>query len=222
VIKDVRRRGIAIDDPFAKGEFDVPKPAESDVFLEFGELQSMMALVDTLPLGSRKHRVLVMYLFACVTGLRIVDTMKLTWGDLNLDNDKMHLKKVAQKTRRGFIAPIFDSAAQLLVMSIEDINNVEADNKVFYPYSGTTINNTLKELAVLADVDKPISFHSARRTCATLLAAADVSPVFIRDMLGHKSLKMTDSYIKTSETLMALKAKDIDVFSAARLGLDKQ
>ena len=221
VLHYIATQGVSVQNPYDRGDVEIPQTDANNVFLDFDELRAMMGLADKLPLETRWYRVLMMYLFACTTGMRISDTRSLKWGEVDLDDDKMLIKKIAKKTKREFVAPIFESAAELLAMSVENIDNVEADLNVFYKYSPQTINNTLKELAELADIDKPIAFHSARRTCATLLAAEGADPIFIRDILGHKSLTMTNRYIKTSETLTTLKAKKIDVFSTERLGLKK-
>jgi integrase len=56
------------------------------------------------------------------------------------------------------------------------------------------INKALKEVARLAGVDKPLRTHAARHTFATVASkATDVRAV--QQLLGHTTLKMTETYL---------------------------
>ena len=48
-----------------------------------------------------------------------------------------------------------------------------------------------------AGINKKISFHSFRRTFATLQAAAGTDPHTIQMLMGHRSIITTERYIKT-------------------------
>lgn len=56
------------------------------------------------------------------------------------------------------------------------------------------INKALKEVARLAGVDKPLRSHAARHTFATVAAKA-VGARAVQQMLGHTTLKMTETYL---------------------------
>jgi integrase len=64
----------------------------------------------------------------------------------------------------------------------------------------TVVNETLKLIAIRAGVDRPVTFHSARHTFATLLkkfqAAQGESNIYvIQQALGHSDIKTTQAYL---------------------------
>lgn len=56
------------------------------------------------------------------------------------------------------------------------------------------INKELNILGKLAEIDKRISFHTARHTNATLLIYSGANITTVQKLLGHKSVKTTQVY----------------------------
>mgnify|MGYP000360621290 FL=1 len=54
----------------------------------------------------------------------------------------------------------------------------------------------MKKWISSAGIRKNITFHSYRRTFATLQAAAGTDPNTIRSMMAHKSITTTQRYVK--------------------------
>lgn len=70
--------------------------------------------------------------------------------------------------------------------------------------SNQKYNMYLKEVALLAGVDKPLSSHWARHTGATILLNAGVDMEIVSRILGHSSTKMTrEVYAKMLDTTIA-------------------
>ncbi|MBT2658590.1 tyrosine-type recombinase/integrase [Bacillus sp. ISL-18] len=66
-----------------------------------------------------------------------------------------------------------------------------------------SIKNTLIKWRDKADLDPNISAHTRRHCFSTHLLEDGVDPVFIQQMLGHKSLKTTLMYLHiASKSLM--------------------
>lgn len=59
----------------------------------------------------------------------------------------------------------------------------------------------------------PITFHSSRHTFATLLVIDNVDIYKISKYLGHKSVNMTQRYLKYDLSIAKESAKDISTFS---------
>lgn len=58
----------------------------------------------------------------------------------------------------------------------------------------SNINKELNILGKLAEIDKRISFHTARHTNATLLIYSGANITTVQKLLGHKSVKTTQVY----------------------------
>ena len=58
----------------------------------------------------------------------------------------------------------------------------------------SNINKELNILADLAEIDKRVSFHTARHTNATLLLYSGANITTVQKLLGHKSVKTTQVY----------------------------
>ena len=75
------------------------------------------------------------------------------------------------------------------------------------------LNKKLKELAVMAGIKKHLTFHSSRHTFATLLVMDGVSIYKIQKFLGHKSVNMTERYLKFDLKVAQVNMEEIDTFS---------
>ena len=67
-------------------------------------------------------------------------------------------------------------------------------NSFFKLKDNSNINKELNILAKLADIDKRVSFHTARHTNATLLLYSGANITTVQKLLGHKSVKTTQVY----------------------------
>jgi len=53
-------------------------------------------------------------------------------------------------------------------------------------------------LAEMAGIDKHLTFHVARHTCASLLADISSNPFLIMEILGHADIQTSMGYIHAS------------------------
>nr|WP_262903777.1 tyrosine-type recombinase/integrase [Myroides odoratimimus] len=62
------------------------------------------------------------------------------------------------------------------------------------------MNGYLKEIAIICDIDKNLSFHLARHTFATTITLNNGVPIeSVSKMLGHTAIKTTQIYAKVLE-----------------------
>ncbi|MFD0778469.1 tyrosine-type recombinase/integrase [Flavobacterium myungsuense] len=97
-----------------------------------------------------------------------------------------------EKTHREISIPILPKAQ-------EKINKYASDtNRTFPPISNQKFNAYLKEIAIIAKIDKNISHHTARKTFAsTVLLYNDVPMEIVSELLGHSKMSITqESYGK--------------------------
>ena len=164
VIKYIEAQNIPIKNPYRTGDLALPEDIVNDVFLEAEEVERLYELLQKYKEGSKQYRVLIMYLFACSTGLRIGDTMTLKWKDLIVESDPLVLGIIMQKTNKKLYLPIFPIAEDMLVRAPEkNIDNVEHNYHIFYfnkDNQRQTINETLREIASEAGIQKHIDRKS--------------------------------------------------------------
>ncbi len=134
-------------------------------------------------------------LFACLTGLRISDILALRWEDIvdySAGGKCVHI--VTQKTKSEDIIPISEEALDLIDYA------ADKSGKVFGGLKRCWVNVPLKHWVRSAGIKKNISFHSFRRTFATLQAAAGTDIRTIQSMMAHKSITTTQRYMKTVDS----------------------
>lgn len=196
IIQYISGKNIPIQNPFRTGEIVIPPCGRCDVYLNDKELSKMIQLFFGKELSITENRVLMMYLLACCTGIRISDARKLKWSNVDLECKNGVVCFCCEKTQRNNFISLNPMAKEILCYAPEgDIDNVESNKNVFVRvYSKTEINKALKKLAKRAGISKDITFHSARRTFATLCNANDIPSMKIQRLLGHKPSNVTERY----------------------------
>lgn len=134
-------------------------------------------------------------LFSCLTGLRISDILCLLWEDIvdySAGGKCVHI--ITQKTKTEDIIPISEEALALI--------GYDSDKRgmVFKGMMRSWTQQPMKAWIRAAGINKSITFHSFRRTFATLQAAAGTDLSTIRSMMAHKSITTTQRYIKTVDS----------------------
>ena len=139
----------------------------------------MHELINKLEVTSIERRVLLMYLFSCACGIRISDILVLKWGNLDVDLDPWILSFDAKKKKKHVDVPMFPLALEILQYAPEgNLDNVYKEKPIFPWFcqkQENIINETLRELAKIAKIEKHLTFHSSRRTFATIAIAQGVS-----------------------------------------------
>lgn len=205
VILDIEKHDIAINNPYKW--FKIASADVREVYLDKEELSRLIEEIEKLAPNSTSYEVLKMYLFSCYCGLRFSDALDLEWVDVDFEN--CLIKKTMIKTKNDVITPLFPLAKEIL---LERMKSTGGKGKVFNPYAEPTFNKALRKCAKLAGIEKHITYHTARHTFATLLVIDNVDIYKISKYLGHKSIDMTQRYLKYNLSIAKESAKDIDTF----------
>lgn len=150
------------------------------------------------------RKVIDMFLFSCYTGLRFSDVSALTVEDIQIveatENTPVEtwLCMTMQKTKEPIRLPLhllFDGKP------VEILNRYIQPNKnrIFKGSTNQYVNRCLKEIAKMAGIDKPVTFHTARHTNATYLLYAGANVTTVQKILGHKKLQTTQIYSKVMD-----------------------
>ncbi|WP_455784619.1 site-specific integrase [Butyricimonas faecihominis] len=218
IIRYIEDLQIPIENPYRSHDLVAPESEINNIFLDFDELKRMYKLISKVEEKSTERRVLLMYLFSSATGLRISDILTVEWGNLDVERDPMVLNIITRKQDKPLSVPIFPLAEEVLLFAPEDdLNNVERDKLIFHTYSRATINTTLRKLAKRVGIEKRISFHSARRTFATLAKMQGVSDFALKNYMGHSNYRMTERYTKWSPNLAESSAREYRLFEIKKL-----
>ncbi len=208
VLLDMQKHDIPVKNPYPL--FKMPQPNVKEVYLDKEELDAFRKMYVQLPEGTTLFKSLEMYLFSCYCGLRISDVVTLKWSEVDLENSL--IVKTQVKTKEEVKAPIFEYTRALLLKKSNSGKLLGTDGYVFGDSCIQVINRRLKELAEMAGVDKHITFHCARHTFATLLVMDGVSIYKIQKFLGHKSVGMTERYLKYDLKMAQVNMEQIDTF----------
>ena len=209
VILDIQKHNIQANNPYKW--FKIPSSEIKEVYLDKSELNALIEYTKQFDKSSKEYKILKMYQFSCFCGLRFSDTMDLRWKDVDFENSL--IRKMMIKTKTEVITPLFPMARDILLERSNNGKLIGSNEKVFYNFSEPTVNQTLRKETKLAGIDKHITYHSSRHTFATLLVMDNVDIYKISKYLGHKSVNMTERYLKYDLSIAKESAKDISTFS---------
>ena len=163
------------------------EPVEID-FLDEEELRKIINFDTPLP---RLERTKDMFLFGCFTGLSYIDIKTLAPEHFEKDNTgRIWIKKRRVKT--GVLSRI-----PLLPIAKLILDKYKGGEKLLPIQDPADINKYLKDIAILCDIKKRITFHTSRHTFAsTVTLANNISLEVVSKMLGHTNTRMTTHYAK--------------------------
>jgi site-specific recombinase XerD len=185
------------------------KPVERP-FLTEDELQR---IAEKQFSSQRLLQVRDVFLFCCFTGLAYADAQKLKLSDISkgIDGNRWiftHRKKTGTRSA----IPLLPTATMILDRYRENAYCINQD-KAMPVASNQKMNEYLKEIATLCEIDKPLSSHIARHTFATTVTLLNGVPIeTVSKMMGHTSIRTTQIYakildIKVSEDMALLRDK---------------
>lgn len=150
-----------------------------------------------------------LFIFCCYTGLAYNEMAHLKIKNIQLGFDNMNwIQMKREKTQRQISIPLLPKAQEII-----DKYLIEG-NFVFPALSNQKFNAYLKEIAIITEIDKRITHHTARKTFAsTVLLYNDVPMEIVSELLGHSNMIITqESYgkvvqKKVSEEMQKLKLR---------------
>ncbi|HNW99289.1 MAG TPA: site-specific integrase [Bacteroidales bacterium] len=184
-------KGVAEIEKYPFRQYHWKKPKHTDKkqkALTIHEVNKLHELYNKNSLERKYQNVLTYFLFACYTGLRYSDVRNLKFKDIQENIIKIRMKKTSD-----FVSiPINDKAFGF-------IGSGFAEQKIFRVLVDQPTNLYLKTIAKIAGINKPVSFHWARHTFATICIELGFKIEIIKELLGHTSLKSTQIYSKVSD-----------------------
>jgi integrase len=182
-------------DPFIRFKQRLTKTNRG--YLTAEELKRLEAA--TMP-SKRLRSVRDMFLFSCYTGLAYCDLMELKDDHLITGRDgQPWIVTKRKKNENPVKIPLLPKPLALIEMYRVTIESV-VNETLFPSISNQKMNSYLKEVAILVEISKNLTFHMARHTFATTIALSNGMPIeTISKLLGHSKLTTTQIYAKVIE-----------------------
>jgi site-specific recombinase XerD len=141
------------------------------------------------------------FLFGIYTGYSYKDITKLQLQHIfKKEDNRLYIVKNRIKTENTVAqpceVPILPPVKRLIEKYSNDPRCV-SNRKLIPDLSNTKLNEYLKEIQTLCEIEKKLHFHLARHTFATTITLAKgVSIEIVALMLGHTRLTTTQHYAK--------------------------
>ena len=196
----------------------IPMKRSSSKSINYLTLDAVKAILnapDTSCLMGRRDLVLLSLMYD--TGSRVQEIADLTVADVRLDNPAT--VKVTGKGNKSRLVPLMTPTAKLLdqYMSEHNLKSIAHRSYPLFQNRSQTkltragITYILKKYVEEARslhpeiIPKVVSPHSFRHSKAMHLLQSGVNLVYIRDLLGHVSIKTTEVYAR-ADNMMKRKA----------------
>ena len=176
-------------------------------YLSVNEIKAILNAPDITTINGRRDKVLLTLLYD--TGARVDELIHLKCSDIRIDNPAtVTLHGKGNKTR---VVPIMGNTVKILKDYIDEHNFVQLKNTsmkfLFYnhqkkQFTRAGIGYIIKKYVEMVNQKDDIQIkikvhpHTFRHSKAVHLLEAGVELIYIRDILGHSSVKTTEIYAK--------------------------
>jgi site-specific recombinase XerD len=182
------------------------------VVLTQGEARALLDAPDTqTEIGIRDKAVLEMFYS---TGIRLAEMARLTIHDADYKNGFVRVTK--GKGGKDRVVPLGRKACDYVREYLQKVraewSKTNRDERALWlsskrphgPLKSQAIEVMVKQYGREAGIAKPVTPHVWRHTCATHLVTDGANIAYVQRLLGHRSLRTTQIYTRT--TIAEIKA----------------
>lgn len=181
-VRQAYEKGIIDKDYYSMVHFPRGKCKERNPLSE-AELMKLR----TVELPQREARVRDLFIFSAYTGLAFCDAQAFDFFTMTEQRgDMFYIDGSRMKTGTKFYTPILPPAMEVLKRYNFELPKI----------SNQKGNDYLRIVKSIAGIRKPLTFHVARHSFATLSLSHDVPIEKVARMLGHTDIKTTQIYAK--------------------------
>ena len=185
---------------------DVKQPHQATIptSWETEDVKKILNAIDREnPVGKRDY---AMILLACRLGLRSVDIIALSLDNINWETKEITLCQ--RKTRNHLTLPLLKDIGWALIDYLKNGRPHTECNEIFIRHnppfdklaSPATLNRIFQKAIHSAGLsipkEKKCGVHSLRHTLGRVLLESEVSLPVIAGILGHQTIKSTETYLK--------------------------
>lgn len=199
--------GFRSDDPAGLAE-GVSKPAGIPKPLSEEEVSSLISSVSGDEPRNLRDRALLEFLYA--TGARVSEVCGLNLADLDMEASLVRLFGKGAKERVVPFGSVAHAALENWIANgrpgMEPVRWRRRDDSlaVFLGGRGTRLSRqvafqVVRDAGERAGIDREVSPHALRHTCATHLLDHGADLRIVQEMLGHASITTTQVYTRVSQ-----------------------
>lgn len=201
---------------------EVPFRKQKDKIMSYTSPEGIKLLLNQIPRNTKiGMRDLAMFSFLYDTGCRVSEVCDMTPKNLRLTSTPFAI--IEGKGGKSRIVPLQENQIKILqtYMNLYNLNFPENNENPLFPnqYGNTisrqSVSRALKKYVTAARLKRPdlipetFSCHSVRHSSAMALLEANIDLIYIRDFLGHSSVKTTEEYLRKSPSHIAKETKSI-------------
>jgi integrase len=187
-----------------RGKFKVKKEAVERTYLTDDEILAIEKI--DYQQAQKMQRIQDMFLFCIYSGLSHCDMQALSMDHIRSTPEGYEIMQRRQKSSEFAYIPLhmlFGGKGEAILKKYMDPEN----HFIFPRISDQKGNEYLKVIAAKAEIRKKISWHIARHTFGTQLAARCNDPFMIMNLMGHQEIKTSMIYIHSSHEILKAKLK---------------
>ena len=187
VVNFAKNTGLVTADPF--GNYKV-KFEQTD--RDYLTMEEITAIYNKKFTSKRLEQVRDLFIFSCYTALSYIDVCELTQENIRTSFDgnlwimtKRHKTNVASNIR----------LLEVPKAILEKYKDKLPNGMILPIISNQKVNDYLKEIASICGINKNLTFHVARHSCATSVLIANGVPIeTVSKILGHTNIRTTQIY----------------------------
>lgn len=182
--------------PIKRGKQEIVSIQQEDVeddikYLSVAELNTLLSISDS----SYRLAWLVCY----ETASRISEALKLTFGDLNLETNRLKVINLKQRKKNSFRLIKISDRLKSLILQEQLSRNANKEDFILKNRDRTTYNYAFIRYANQANIKRDRAHpHTLRHSRAIHLLDSGANIILVSNALGHKSIKSTLIYLKYS------------------------
>ena len=208
VVNFAKNTGLVTADPF--GNYRV-KFEQTD--RDYLTMEEITAIYNKKFASKRLEQVRDLFIFSCYTALSYIDVCELTKENIRTSFDgnlwimtKRHKTNVASNVR----------LLEIPKAILEKYKDKLPNGMILPIISNQKVNDYLKEIATICNINKNLTFHVARHSCATSVLIANGVPIeTVSKILGHTNIRTTQIYARITDLKvsndMEILAQKLDV-----------
>jgi integrase/recombinase XerD len=170
-------------------------------YLSLREMQKLLKAIDLSTHIGVRNRAIIEVLYS--SGIRSAELQHLRIDDINFQDGWITVRQ--GKGKKDRVVPLGKAAAHFVSAYLEKTRTVLLKEKTHdflfvtqygVPISHDSLERLVGKAARAAGIKRPITPHSLRHTCATLMLRGRADIRHIQELLGHSSLSSTQIYTR--------------------------